>query len=95
VVAGFSVASRSPGWRHSGGGRDAGLRAFEAGEPLLERSHGGIGEARIDVSGALLQNGPRLERHLEHEARSEVEPLGVLVELARWMPERTASVSIS
>jgi len=40
--------------RHSGGRRDAGLCAFEGRKPLLERGHGGIGEARIDVPGGVV-----------------------------------------
>ncbi len=84
MVAGFQRGHRGrEDGRHSGGGRDAGLRAFEGREPLLERSHGGIGEARIDVSGGVVAETVRgLSGILEHEARSEVEPLGVLVELA-------------
>ena len=38
--------------RHARGGGDAGLRALERGEPVLEHRHRGIGEARVDHARA-------------------------------------------
>ena len=68
---------------HAGGGRDAGVRAFERGEPVLHHGHGGIGIARVDelVAGTA-EAGRGRGRALEHEARRQVQRLGMLAEFA-------------
>ena len=84
MVAGFQMHQRRGEDRgHAGGRRDAGLGAFKRGEAILEHRDRGVGVAR--VHHALLAAGEArrgLRRVVEHEARREVERLGVFLELA-------------
>ena len=88
VIAALQVHQRrGEDRRHARGGGDAALGALERGEAVLEHGDRRVGVAR--VHHALLAAGKtrrRLRRVVEHEARGEIERLGVLVELAAHLP---------
>jgi len=74
---------RAQNRRHARSRGDAGFGPFKACEPLLEHAHRRIGEAAVGIALFLLEEARRgLRRVGEDEARSEIEPFGMLAELA-------------
>jgi len=88
MVAAFQEAHGARQNRgHAGGRGDTALGPLQRSKTLLEHAHRRVGEARVDVARLLVRK-PRssLRRRLEHEARREVQRLGMLIELAALDP---------